>query len=125
MQRDVVVSRVATRALALVFLAAVASPAWSLEYPGPSPGAAEMDFDGRRLTARNAVIEVRWGLAAGVRTVVNWASECLCRDYLLPDCCDTGCNCDLADGDPGLGQALGAVGVLVLVLILASRRRRR
>ena len=51
MQRDVVGSRVATRALILFSLAALASPAWSLEYPGPSPGPAEMDFDGRRLTA--------------------------------------------------------------------------
>jgi hypothetical protein len=70
MQRDVVGSRVAMWALALAFIAALASPVWSLEYPGPSPGAAEMEFDGRGLTARNAVIEVRWELGGeGLRCV--------------------------------------------------------
>lgn len=70
MRNDVVGSRMATMILALACVGALAPAAWALEFPGVSPGRAEMRLDGRRLTARNGVIEVSWDLAAeGFRCV--------------------------------------------------------
>lgn len=77
MRGDVVGSGMVTVILALVCFTAQAPAAWGMELPGVRPGSAEMRLEGRRLTARNGVIEVSWDLAAeglGLVELVDRAS---------------------------------------------------
>jgi hypothetical protein len=56
----------ATAALAAVLgLALAAPPAWTLEFPGPTPGKASARLDGELLTMENAVIAAHWRLTPG------------------------------------------------------------
>jgi hypothetical protein len=51
----------------LALALAAAGPAWSLDFPGRDPGAAEAKRESRRIALQNALISVAWDVAGTLR----------------------------------------------------------